>query len=633
MAEHAAWWRRAAGLVLTGALLVVPTAVATAAVTAGTSAAVSVRLMANSSTAGTASTLTFSIHARTPLARARVVVVPPTGWPHVSARHLSVAAKHCWRAGSLRSTAHGMVLRGLSCPAGTTVRLRVRLHLPTTAGGYAFATTVTSGWGGHRTRTTTSLSLGVRPAGVDHLVLTPDAGAMTYGDTQSFHAYAVDRFGNRRGDVTGQTTFTMAPDGRCEGSVCGAGAHADSSSTHHQVVATLGALHGAAELLVTPRPVTVAAQPATKVYGADDPALDHRVDGLLPGDTLPGVVCAVQGAHVGVGTYPLTCQGGTNPDYVVDRYDASTLTVTPAPLVVPVTGVQTYGGTPAYRADLASAGLVNGDTDAVVGGTLSCATTATVTSHVGDYPITGCTGLDAANYTISYSYGTVSVTAAEVAVQADDQTMTAGDADPAYTYTTQPAGLHLAGVTCTASGDHTVAGTYPITCTPTTDADYTETDNLPGTLTVQPAVAVCGNSIVESGEVCDDGNTVNETSCPYGDATCNACNSTCSAVLNLTGSYCGDGQTDTAQGEVCDDGNTVDETSCPYGDATCYACNSTCSAPLNLTGSYCGDGYVDSANGEVCDDGNNVTETSCPAGQATCQVCDATCSTVLNLTG
>tara|TARA_Y100000310_G_scaffold328715_1_gene397294 strand:- start:1368 stop:2738 length:1371 start_codon:yes stop_codon:yes gene_type:complete len=48
--------------------------------------------------------------------------------------------------------------------------------------------------------------------------------------------------------------------------------------------------------------------------------------------------------------------------------------------------------------------------------------------------------------------------------------------------------------------------------------------------------AVCGNSVVESGEACDDGNTVNDATCPY---NCKA-----------DGGFCGDGYRGT--GESCD---------------------------------------------------------------------------------
>ncbi len=149
------------------------------------------------------------------------------------------------------------------------------------------------------------------------------------------------------------------------------------------------------------------------------------------------------------------------------------------------------------------------------------------------------------------------------------------------------------------------------------------------TVNVSAAAPVCGDGVVSGAEVCDDGNTVSETSCPYGSPNCSVCNATCTAVLNLTGDYCGDSRVSAS--EVCDDGNNVTETSCPYGVRNCTVCNATCTATLSLTGDYCGDNRVSAS--EVCDDGNNVTETSCPYGTRNCSVCNATCSAVLNLTG
>jgi cysteine-rich repeat protein len=76
--------------------------------------------------------------------------------------------------------------------------------------------------------------------------------------------------------------------------------------------------------------------------------------------------------------------------------------------------------------------------------------------------------------------------------------------------------------------------------------------------------AVCGNGTVEAGEQCDDGNTVTEN-CPYGQASCAVCNSTCQTVAGAT-SFCGNGSVDTANGEQCDDGNTTSGDGC---SATC----------------------------------------------------------------
>ncbi len=81
--------------------------------------------------------------------------------------------------------------------------------------------------------------------------------------------------------------------------------------------------------------------------------------------------------------------------------------------------------------------------------------------------------------------------------------------------------------------------------------------------------AVCGDDKVEAGEACDDGNTVDETACPYGTANCTSCNATCTGRLDLTGLYCGDGVV--SQSEVCDDGNT----------SPCGTCDATCSQAQN----------------------------------------------------
>ncbi len=74
--------------------------------------------------------------------------------------------------------------------------------------------------------------------------------------------------------------------------------------------------------------------------------------------------------------------------------------------------------------------------------------------------------------------------------------------------------------------------------------------------------------------------------------------------------------------EACDDGNTANETTCDYGTQSCQSCNATCTAVLNLVGPYCGDGTKNGS--EACDDGNTTTETDCPYGQASCTLCDAT---------
>lgn len=71
---------------------------------------------------------------------------------------------------------------------------------------------------------------------------------------------------------------------------------------------------------------------------------------------------------------------------------------------------------------------------------------------------------------------------------------------------------------------------------------------------------VCGNSIVESGETCDNG-TDNTSSCtaPY-NGSCNYCDPTTCQSGTIIGSKCGDNVKDPE--EACDDGNTNDTDAC-----------------------------------------------------------------------
>ena len=99
----------------------------------------------------------------------------------------------------------------------------------------------------------------------------------------------------------------------------------------------------------------------------------------------------------------------------------------------------------------------------------------------------------------------------------------------------------------------------------------------------------CGNSVVEAGEACDDGNQINTDSC----------------TTVCTVAACGDGFVQAAEG--CDEGNTVTE-ACAYGETSCTICDATCASVAGAT-SFCGDGIL--AGAETCDDGNSVDADSC----------------------
>ncbi len=101
--------------------------------------------------------------------------------------------------------------------------------------------------------------------------------------------------------------------------------------------------------------------------------------------------------------------------------------------------------------------------------------------------------------------------------------------------------------------------------------------------------AICGDGIVQAGEVCDDGPD-------NSDLTPDACRSDCRPAA------CGDKVVDTD--EECDDGEA-------NSDRLANACRTDCRAPR------CGDGVTDAD--ETCDDGNDTAGDGC---DATCQVED-----------
>lgn len=114
---------------------------------------------------------------------------------------------------------------------------------------------------------------------------------------------------------------------------------------------------------------------------------------------------------------------------------------------------------------------------------------------------------------------------------------------------------------------------------------------------------VCGDGILNeaAGESCDDNNQSDLDNC----------------LRTCQPNICGDGKVDLAEPivEACDDGNTVTERSCPYGQSTCEACRNDCMAKLLLQGPSCGDGVQD-AN-EQCDYGSQA-----------CGSCNISCKNV-----
>ncbi len=101
-------------------------------------------------------------------------------------------------------------------------------------------------------------------------------------------------------------------------------------------------------LSVTPAPLTITANNATKAYGAALPMLSASYSGLLNGDTQDSLTTppalattAAASSHVLPGGYAIIAWGASDPDYTI-RYQTGTLLVTPAPLVITANSALDY---------------------------------------------------------------------------------------------------------------------------------------------------------------------------------------------------------------------------------------------------------------------------------------------------
>lgn len=256
---------------------------------------------------------------------------------------------------------------------------------------------------------------------------------------------------------------------------------------------TISCVAGA--LTVTPAPLTITAVDKAKVYGSANPTLTPTYSGFVLGEmdsVVSGLTLSTMATTAsGVGTYAITAGGASAANYSIS-YVAGVLTVTPAPLTITAADKTKVYGSANPTLTASYAGLVAGDTEAAVIG-LTLNTTATTTSGVGTYAITAL-GASAANYSISYMAGLLTVKPAPLTITASDQAVVYGDPLPTLTvayagplpWDTPAVVTGLVISTTAAAGSP--PGTYAITAAGASAANYTVAYQS-GTLTISPAPA------------------------------------------------------------------------------------------------------------------------------------------------
>ncbi len=321
------------------------------------------------------------------------------------------------------------------------------------------------------------LSITPRP-----IIIDADSFTRIYGNANPALTYVVGGQGLVNGDLLTGTLATTA------GPASGIGTYAITQGTL-TAGANYALTYNAGILSITPRPITITASNLSRIYGDANPALTFTVggQGLVNGDQLAGALATTAGPATGIGNYAIT-QGtlAAGANYTV-TYISGILAVTPRPITVTASNLsRVYGNAnPALTFVVGGQGLVNGDQL-----TGALATTAGLTTGIGNYGITQGTLAASANYTLTYNAGTLAITPRPITITADSFSRIYGNANPALTFSVGGLGLvngdQLTGALATNAGVTTGVGTAAITQgTLAASANYAVTYN-PGVLTITP---------------------------------------------------------------------------------------------------------------------------------------------------
>ncbi len=251
----------------------------------------------------------------------------------------------------------------------------------------------------------------------------------------------------------------------------------------------------AGSVVIGAAPLVIMASSVATNYGTAATAISPSYSGFLNGDTAASLTTqptcsSATTATTGVGIYPSSCSGASDPNYAIS-YVNGKVTISPAPITITASSdSMIYGGSVPVVIPTVD-GLQNNEGSSVLGNVL-CSTIATSVSDVGTYA-TSCTGASDPNYAITYVNGSVRVTPAPVTVTASSDSMVYAGNVPTITPTVnglqngQNASVLGTGLTCATQATTTApVGGYTSSCSGGSDANYA-IEYVPGTTSVTPA--------------------------------------------------------------------------------------------------------------------------------------------------
>lgn len=172
----------------------------------------------------------------------------------------------------------------------------------------------------------------------------------------------------------------------------------------------------AGTLTVTPAPLTIKANDATRQYYSDNPNFGYTCNGFVIGEnedvlSPKPTLTTYANKSSSVGTYPIKASGASNSNYSISYVDG-TLTITPRTLYASVGNYERVYNEDNPEFEVKYDGFVGSEDESVLSSKATANTTAMKTSDVGTYPI-NVTGGSADNYKFSYSFGILTINKAE----------------------------------------------------------------------------------------------------------------------------------------------------------------------------------------------------------------------------
>ena len=266
------------------------------------------------------------------------------------------------------------------------------------------------------------------------VTITASSHNVTFGDAAPTitPAYAGFVLGQGPADLTNapscSTTYTSGSSavGSPYPSNCGGAEAANYNFTYTNGSVTVGKM-----------PLVVTASSHAAVYGENAPAITPSYSGFVisqgPGDLITQPTCITNyaaGSSVGGSPYSTSCSGGASNNYDF-TYLNGTVAVTTAPLSVTASSHTVTYGDAAPTISPAYAGFVLGEDPADLSTQPTCATAYSPGSNVVGSPyVTNCSGAAAANYSLSYTDGSVAVNKAPLTVTAPSLNLSFGDGVP-----------------------------------------------------------------------------------------------------------------------------------------------------------------------------------------------------------